>query len=82
MLNHNSMTAQAIYPAVGMDKMDVTGKATAKEVRTLQTGTSPHKANFARKVWLHYYNDQLRQKRVITDEEWRKVRRQIGALEG
>ena len=32
----------------------------------------------ARQTWLNYYNDYLRDKGVITEEEWRKMRRLIG----
>lgn len=30
-----------------------------------------------RQIWLHYYNDYLRANGVITEEEWRKIRRLI-----
>lgn len=30
-----------------------------------------------RQTWLHYYNDYLRKRQVITEEEWRKMRRLI-----
>lgn len=30
-----------------------------------------------RQTWLHYYNDYLRAHGVITEEEWRKMRRLI-----
>lgn len=30
-----------------------------------------------RRTWLHYYNDYLREHGVITEEEWRKMRRLI-----
>ena len=32
----------------------------------------------ARQTWLNYYNDYLRDKGVITEDEWRKMRRLIG----
>ena len=32
----------------------------------------------ARQTWLNYYNDYLRAKNIITEEEWRKMRRLIG----
>ncbi len=31
----------------------------------------------ARQVWLQYFNDYLRERQIITDEEWRKMRRLI-----
>lgn len=31
-----------------------------------------------RQTWLNYYNDYLRAKNIITEEEWRKMRRLIG----
>ena len=31
-----------------------------------------------RQTWLHYYNDYLRDKGIITEDEWRKMRRLIG----
>ena len=30
-----------------------------------------------RQTWLHYFNDYLREHGVITEEEWRKMRRLI-----
>lgn len=32
----------------------------------------------ARQTWLNYYNDYLRDRGIITEEEWRKMRRLIG----
>lgn len=31
----------------------------------------------ARQTWLHYYNDYLREHGIITEDEWRKMRRMI-----
>ena len=31
-----------------------------------------------RQTWLHYFNDYLRERNIITEEEWRKMRRLIG----
>lgn len=31
----------------------------------------------ARQIWLHYYNDYLREREVITEAEWHKMRRLI-----
>lgn len=39
-------------------------------------GVLPEQA--VRQTWLHYYNDYLRDKGIITEEEWRKMRRLIG----
>jgi len=55
----------------------VFGKATAKEGPPLQPiNKSPPEA-LVRQTWLHYYNDYLRERGVITEEEWRKMRRLI-----
>ena len=53
------------------------GKTTAKEGRPLQTVSELLPETFARRTWLHYYNDYLREHGVITEEEWRKMRRLI-----
>lgn len=46
--------------------------------RPLQTiNKSPSEA-LVRQIWLHYYNDYLRERGVITEEEWRKMRQKIG----
>ena len=34
---------------------------------------------FARQTWLNYYNDYLRERGIISEEEWRKMRRAIAA---
>ncbi len=53
-------------------------KNNAKEGELLQTtGTSPPNS-LVRQIWLHYFNDRLRDKHIITEEEWRKMRRLIG----
>lgn len=31
-----------------------------------------------RQTWLHYYNDYLRDKGIISEDAWRKMRRLIG----
>lgn len=54
-----------------------TGQTIAKEGLPLHTTFSPIPYNLARQTWLHYYNDYLRKKRIITEEEWRKMRRLI-----
>lgn len=38
---------------------------------------SPPEA-LARQIWLHYFNDYLRKRNIITEEEWRKLRQKIG----
>ncbi len=49
-----------------------------KEGGLLQTtGTSPPNS-LVRQTWLHYFNNYLREHRVITEEEWRKMRHLIG----
>lgn len=46
--------------------------------RPLQTiNKSPLEA-LARQIWLHYFNDYLRKRNIITEEEWRKLRQKIG----
>ena len=30
-----------------------------------------------RRMWLHYYNDQLFAREIITQDQWRKMRRRI-----
>ena len=34
----------------------------------------PAPERLAREVWLHYYNDYLRKRGVITEKEWRRMR--------
>lgn len=53
------------------------GNANAKEGPPLHTKFQPIPYNLARQTWLHYYNDYLRKKLIITEEEWRKMRRLI-----
>ena len=44
----------------------------------LQTiNKSPPEA-LARQIWLHYFNDYLRKQNIITEEEWRKIKKKIG----
>jgi len=40
----------------------------------------PVPEQLVREVWLNYYNDYLRERGVITDKEWRKMRLAIGGL--
>lgn len=53
------------------------GNAKAKEGPPLHTTFQPIPYNLVRQTWLHYYNDYLRKKQIITEEEWRKMRRLI-----
>lgn len=53
------------------------GNANAKEGPPLHTAFSPIPYNLIRQTWLHYFNDYLRKKQIITEEEWRKMRRII-----
>ncbi len=39
--------------------------------------TAPLPQVLVRRTWLHYYNDYLRERHIITEEEWRKMRRLI-----
>lgn len=39
--------------------------------------TAPLPQEFVRQTWLHYFNNYLRERRIITEEEWRKMRRLI-----
>lgn len=53
------------------------GKDNCKGGPPLQTiNKSPPEA-LARQIWLHYYNDYLRDHGIITEDEWRKIRRMI-----
>lgn len=40
----------------------------------------PVPEQLTREVWLNYYNDYLRERGIITDKEWRKMRLAIGGL--
>ena len=40
----------------------------------------PVPEHLVREVWLNYYNDYLRERGVITDKEWRKMRVAIGGF--
>lgn len=52
-------------------------KDSPKGGRPLQTiNKSPPEA-LARQIWLHYFNDCLRKQNIITEDEWRKMRRLI-----
>ncbi len=53
------------------------GKATAKGVTPLVASGPLFPPNLVRQIWLHYFNDYLREQNIITEEEWRKMRRLI-----
>lgn len=59
-----------IFPGGRKDK--------AKEGSSLQVTSTPPLNSFVRQTWLHYFNNYLREQRIITEEEWRKMRRLIG----
>lgn len=52
-------------------------KDSLKGGQPLQTiNHSPLEA-LTRQIWLHYFNNYLRQQNIITEEEWRKMRQKI-----
>lgn len=53
------------------------GKAMAKGEMPLQTSGPLFPADVVRQTWLHYFNDYLRERHIITEDEWRKMRRLI-----
>ncbi len=53
------------------------GKPSAKGATPLQPTSPMLPEGLVRKTWLHYFNDYLRDKHVITEDEWRKMRRRI-----
>lgn len=59
------------------NRFPLPGKDRRKGGPPLQTiNKSPPEA-LARQTWLHYYNDYLRERGIITEDEWRKMRRLI-----
>lgn len=52
------------------------GKATAKEAAPLQT-SQLQLEGLARQTWLEYFNNYLRERGTITEDEWRKMRHLI-----
>lgn len=58
-------------------KTSKAGKATAKGETPLQTSGPLFPAGVVRQTWLHYFNDYLRERHIITEDEWRKMRRLI-----
>lgn len=59
-----------IFPGGRKDK--------AKEGEPLQITSVPPPNSLVRQTWLHYFNNYLREHGVITEDEWRKMRRLIG----
>lgn len=53
------------------------GKATPKGDKPLQTPSQSLPPDFVRRTWLHYFNNYLRERHIITEDEWRKMRRLI-----
>ena len=43
----------------------------------VQGTDTPCMGNLVRETWLQYFNDYLRDRQIITEEEWRKMRRKI-----
>ena len=43
----------------------------------MQTSGPLFPAGVVRQTWLHYFNDYLRKRHIITEDEWRKMRRLI-----
>ena len=35
-------------------------------------------SDLARKIWLHYFNNYLRNHKIISEDAWRQMRRLIG----
>lgn len=58
---------------LGREREDI-----VKGAKPLQQDGIPVKESVARETWLHYFNDYLREREIITEEEWRKMRRLIG----
>ena len=50
----------------------------AKGEMPLQHDGTAAKERITRETWHHYYNDNLRERGIITEEEWLKMRRLIG----
>lgn len=44
----------------------------------MQTVNKTFPEILARQIWLHYFNDYLRERNIITEDEWRKLRQKIG----
>lgn len=59
------------------DNDNENGKTIAKGEKPLHTFDPPLPENAVRQTWLQYFNNYLRDRHVITEEEWRKMRRLI-----
>ncbi len=44
----------------------------------MQIDSKSSMESLVRQTWLHYYNDYLRERGIITEEKWRKMRQKIG----
>ena len=44
----------------------------------MQIDSKSSMESLVRQTWLHYYNDYLRERGIITEEKWRKKRQKIG----
>lgn len=60
-----------------MNKSPVTGDGSKKGGLSLQTANKAPLETLARWTWLNYYNNYLREREIITEDEWRKMRRLI-----
>lgn len=54
------------------------GQNKAKEAHPLHTNKTSFSQDFARQIWLHYFNDYLRQHDIISEDTWRKMHHKIG----
>lgn len=54
------------------------GKDTVKGEPPLQIASRSTPESLVRQIWLHYFNDYLFSRKIITEDEWRKMRRLIG----
>lgn len=60
-----------------MDKLPIPGNDSNKGGTPLQAIKDFLPESLVRQIWLQYFNDYLREHGVITEEEWRKMRRLI-----
>lgn len=44
----------------------------------MRIASTPTLEGLTRQIWLHYFNDYLLKRQIISEEEWRKMRRLIG----
>lgn len=57
--------------------LEKVGETIAKEAKPLQISRLQLPDSLVRKTWLHYFNNYLRERHIITEDEWRKMRRLI-----